>query len=442
MSLRAGWLLAVLLLPGCLEYEITVETTVQADGKVHRALTISESEQKTWKRFQPPAAPYVLEGSEEKGFSAVAEFGPGRHASGIRVLLTDPEGDYGGAEKARDLPAAVGTLHVQVTDLMFGTLYAYREKVALGADPARFRRELPRWLDVGLRLLLEALKLKLPEVDFTDVEKNARAGLIQRVEYSFVSIYQAASALTRDYRRHRYGEDVGLWLENPHAQLILAEMAVMGLHRRADAGRAKTLQQFVEGGWTLGGGIVDEFVAPLPKATRERVKAILLHMNDELEKEFEQAFGRVFADKAARPRIQADFLRFAVAAVGAYVAHGLLDEHELSFRLKMPGRLLRTNGSLGRLPEVEWRLGDDDLALVAPQLSAYSFVPARGVEHRAWQLDLLLDVRQKLAALDEDGRKVLGEIVKVGWTATRDEIREAHGDAIAKAYTAMQEALD
>ncbi|MHC4134900.1 MAG: hypothetical protein ACYS0K_07945 [Planctomycetota bacterium] len=441
MSLRAVLLLGALLLPGCLDYKITVEVTVAPDGTFHRIVTIRERSDppRTWERFRPPAKPYFVTGSEKEGFTARATFLPGRHANAIAVQLEDYEGKY---EGARELPAAEGEAHVEMTNLMIGTLYAYHETIALGTDDAYFRRELKRWLETGLRILIGALELKMPEADFAPVEKRARDTILPRAEYSMIALRQALAALMRDYREHRYGADLKTWLGNPHVQIILSELEVLGLRRKAGAPAAATLQMFVNDDcWEIGGGLVDELLAPLPAEQRARVRELVIS-GDELEDELEQAVEKLFPKEADRPRFEKDAGRFAVASFGAYLVHGIVDDFDLRLRLEMPGRLLYANGGLGALPAVEWRLTDADLFVVAPRLTAYSFVPATGLEKKTWHVAPLLKLRGKLLALDENGRKVLGETVKLGWTADEDDLKEAHGEEVAEAYLALRDALE
>lgn len=441
MSLRAVLLLGALMLPGCLDYEITVEVTVSPDGQIHRVVRIRERSKppRTWERFRQPAEPYAVTGSEEQGFVARATFPPGRHANGIAIHVEDYEGKY---EGARELPVAEGEVRAEKTDLMIGTLYAYHETIALGTDTAYFRRELKRWLETSVRILIRALELELPDTDFKPVAEHARESVIVRAEYSVIAIRQALIGLMQDYREQRYGGELATWLDNPHAQIILSELEVLGVRRKESAGAAETLQVFFDGEcWEIGGGLVDEFLAPLPAEKRARVKELMMS-KDELDDELEQAAKELYPDGADRPPVGKDAGRFAVATVGAYFIAGLVDNFDLRFRVKMPGRLLATNGGLMGGPEVEWRLTDGDLFVVAPRLTAWSFVPAPGLERQAWHIAPLLEVRDKLAPLDEKGRRALDEIRKAGWKADRDDVKEAHGDAVADAYKALREALD
>jgi len=51
------------------------------------------------------------------------------------VLLENAKGEYGGADAVKDFPFAEGTVFVDKSDLMIGTLYTYRETVETAADP-------------------------------------------------------------------------------------------------------------------------------------------------------------------------------------------------------------------------------------------------------------------------------------------------------------------
>jgi hypothetical protein len=440
MLLRAVLLLGALLLPGCLDYLISVEVTVASDGTVRRVVRIRErsEEPKTWERFRPPGKPYVLTGSEKEGFTARATFEAGRHANGIAVQLEEYEGKY---EGARELPVAEGEAHVEMTDLMIGTLYVYDETIALGTDEAHFRRELRRWLEISLRIGITALEIEMPEVDFAPVEKRARETGLVRAEYGVVAMRHAVIGLMRDYPAQRYGADLQALLGNPHVKLILAELEILGLRRKKGASAADTLEVFLsDDAWEITGGVLDETLAPLPAEQRAAVKE-LLESEERLEKAAERAVEKLYPE-ADVPILQKDAARFLVATLGAYVVRGIVDKFDLRFRLKLPGRLLYTNGGLDTLPEVEWRLTGTDLFVAAPRLTAYSFVPAEGLEKKTWHITPLLELRGKLLRLDEDGRKVLGELGKVGWTADEDQLKKAHGEDVAKAYQALRKALD
>lgn len=441
MSLRSALLLGALLLPGCLDYQLTVEVTVSPDGKVHRVVRIRERSKppRTWERFRRPEKPYAVTGSEQEGFEASATFPPGKHADGIAIHLEDYEGEY---EGARDLPAAEGRAGVERSDLMIGTLYAYRETLALGTDTAYFRRELKRWLEVSVRILIRALELKLPDTDFKPVAKHATQTVIVRAEYSMLAIREALIGLMRDHREQRYGGKLATWLENPHARIILSELEVLGVRRKVGAPALDTLHVLINDEcWEVGGGLVDEFLAPLPAEQRARVKELMMS-EDGLDDELDQAAEELYPDEADRPPIEEDAGRFAVAAVGAYFVVGFADNFDLRFRVKMPGRLLATNGGLGDPPHVEWRLTGEDLFVVEPCLTAWSFVPAPGLENKAWHLAPLLEVRDKLAPLDEKGRRALAELGKAGWKADPDAVKGAQGDEVADAYKALRKALE
>jgi hypothetical protein len=441
MSLRIALLLGALLLPGCLDYVVTVEVTLAADGTVRRVIRIRERSNppKTWELFRPPAKPYFLTGSEKEGFAARATFEPGRHPNGIAIQVERYEGEYKGA---RELAAAEGDFHVEVSDLMIGTLYAYRETIALGTDDAYFCRELVRWLETSWRVGIRALEIAMPEADFAPVKKRARETILPRWGYSIRAIRQAATGLVRDYREQRYGQNLAAWLANPSAKLILAELENLGLRRTQAPPTRGTLQDFVDDGfWKLEGGLLDELLEPLPVEKRARVKE-LLWTDDALDEEVEQAFKELFPEEADRTRFQEESLRLGVAGLGAYFLLGLFDEFDLRVRLTMPGRLLATNGGLDGQPTLEWRLTNTDLVIAAPQLTAYSFVPVQGLEKKVWHVAPLLALREKLNDLDEGGRAALGEVMKIGWTADKDDLEEAHGKEVAEAYQALRDALD
>jgi hypothetical protein len=440
MSLRAALLLGALMLPGCLDYRITVEVTVLPDGTLHRVVRIRERSKppKTWARLRHPAKPYSVTGSEKEGFVARATLPPGRHANGIAIQLEEYEGEY---EGARELLAAEGEAVVEKTDLMIGTLYTYHETIALGTDDLYFRRELKRWLETSVRILIAALELKMPETDFEPVAKHAREAVLVRAECALITIRQALIGIMRDHRAQRYGGNLGDRPEDPQVKLIFSELQVLGVHRRKGAAAAGTFRVLInDESWEIGGGLIDEFLAPLPAEKRARVKELVTG-KDELDDELEQAIEKLFPEEADRPPFEKDAGRFAIAAVGAYFILGFLDKFDLRVRVRMPGRLLAANGGLGALPDVEWRLTDADLFVVAPHLNACSFAPAPGLEKKAWHIVPLLKVRDKLATLDESGRRALARLGEAGWKAEEDDVKKAHGEQVADAYEAIRAAL-
>jgi hypothetical protein len=435
----------LLLLGACLEYEITVVTSVDADGKARRTLTIrckgsstmdGEADPETWTRFKPPGDPYAMEGDEAKGFVATALLRPGRHPSGLRVLLEDVEGEYGGAERVKDLPCAEGSVGVTATDLLFGKLVRYEEHVALGMDPARFRRELPQWLDTGLRLLVEALRIRFPEVDFGAVEERARKEMLREVERAIAGVYHGASLMIvnlRDLESSTQGEA----LERELWALAARELAPLGfvdgeptddgdeLQRRAEAFLAKLL---------------DRFLAPLPEAQRAEVKEAILD-TDALDDVLEEAGQKLFPGEQAQEKLKRDLQAFAASAVGAYATYGLFDSFDVRVRVEMPGTVLRTNGDLSRLPAVEWRLTKDDfLFLVPPMLHAYGFVPAEGLPKGPWELPALLEIGKLLQGLEPEARRSLEEAVRKSITSGWLETPLLEGD-LADLYGKMRAAV-
>jgi len=441
------WLL-LLLLGGCLKYEISIETVVRADGTCARVLSFLEKDdQETWRRLRPPGATYTVAGSDEEGITARAELKAGANPSGLRVLLENAKGEYGGADAVKDFPFAEGTVFVDRSDLVIGTLYTYRETVETAADPVYFRKAVPHWLDVGFRLLMETLRVKEPGIDFAKVEANARKEILPRAEQALVTIHQALGVLLRDYREHRYSMRAATWLEHPQVRLLLLELKGLGVVRKKVLPQPKTLSEAMDDDqWELGTKLVDEFLAPLEdRRARERIKEMLLDPDDHLGAAFEEAAAKIFP-AGEREKSEEAMQRFVIAGIGAYTLYGIFDSFHMRFRVKMPGRVLRTNGDLGRYPQVTWDLHDEELFLVSPQLTVHSFVPAKGVERGAWSFAALAKVRDRLAEFDPREREMLDAVVfqarRTGWTADGKAIEREHGENVAEAYEAMKAAIE
>ena len=180
------WCLLAALLAGCLNYKIKVTMLVRPDGSFEREVFLRcrnnvehrrdgelTEEPPTWSWFARPAEPYALTGSHADGFVAKAEFEAGDRPSGIRRRMYED----------RDEPVE-GRARTEVHDLILGKLYVYRETIAIGADPVRFRRDLRRWLDFGVRLYVEALRRELPQADFVPVLENARRRIVPLPPFS------------------------------------------------------------------------------------------------------------------------------------------------------------------------------------------------------------------------------------------------------------------
>lgn len=423
--MRRALLALLLLLPACLEYEITVETVVQPDGSSRRTVSIKardgEKPADAWRRMKRPGDPYAVEGDPEKGFVASARLPAGRHPSALRVLL----GGFGddAAEAREDLPVAEGTADVRAVNLIVGTLYRYEERIALGTDPARFREDLPRWLDIALRLLLEAMKTRFPDIDFAPVEARARTELLPAVERAIENLHHAASGMLLELGPLGAGASPELLARSEFWPAVVRELKAFGVDLPEDGDALQKMlnddsaEQAFEG---LPATLAERLVAPLPEERRAEVKDALLEAG--LDGLMKAGTEKLYPEEEAREKLERECAAFAASALGAYTVYGLFDSFDLRFRLELPGKLLRTNGDLARLPAVEWRLGKGgNLFLVPPVLYAYSFLPAKGAPD-AWDMAALGRIDDALANLTPDARAAV-EVVVAGVLAggKRDE---------------------
>jgi len=444
--MRRAVLGLLLLLPACLEYEITVTTVVQADGTITRKLAIrardSGNPADAWKRLKVPGKPYKIEGDEEKGFVATAQLQPGRHPSGLGVLLGGLVDDD--VDARRGFPAAEGTADVRKVDLIVGMLYRYEERVALGTDPARFGEELPRWLDTGLKLLIDALKLRFPDLDFAPVEARARAELLPALQQAIGNLYGAATGLMMEVEPVAVAAGAEPITSSRFWPLIVREFAAFGLKLPED-GEAlqKTFEteQFDELFRPLLENLADRLVAPLPEAKRAEVRAALIE-SEGLEAQLEEAAKKLYPDDEAKKKVGRELASFAASALGGYVVYGIFDSFDMRFKVELPGRLVRTNGDLARPPAAEWRLGKEgrDLVIVPPQLYAYSFVPAKGAPD-TWDLAALGRIQGALDNLGPDARAAV-EIVVAGVLAGGAQDETGLDDQAQYACRVIWEALE
>jgi len=419
------------LLCGCLDYKIAVETKVTPDG-IQRTITIKEpGRKKPWDRFEKPEAPYAVEGSDEKGYRGTAMFELGTHRSGLRRLMSERE------EDTPQPVVAEGEVSVAAEDFFIGTLYRYDESIANGADPARFRKELPLWLDRGLRIVTETLRLRMPEIDFDPAEKHAREKVLPRVERAAIAIHLHATSLLRDDRVHRYGEDAHPWLATQQMQAILAELATVGFKRRGpppdDADK-----YFKSDEWELGGALVDECLAQVKGLTQEqRTKLRDDLLKGDLEDLFELAAKKLFPDKK---KLERELLGFVRSVTGGYME--IFDSCDLKFSVTLPGQILQTNGRIVGSTLV-WEFSEDQLGLSPPHLSAISFLPAKGVEGRKWDLVQLAGVREVLIGLSAEERAAAKALVEraneAGWGDSLLAAARIEGENVAKVIRRLNE---
>jgi hypothetical protein len=412
----------LLLLPACLEYEIAVTTVVQADGSTRRTLVIREKEEKkTWNRLARPEAPYATAGDDAEGFTATAELKPGAHPSGLRVLL---------GEADKNPPAAEGTVGVEVTDLLIATVCRYEERIALGTDLRRFRDELPKWMDLGLRFAIETLRAGFPDIDFAPVEAKARAEFLPAAERAILTTLLVGQTALAESRPMGSVEET---LEVELGRLLLRELEPLGVSVKLPEGPPWDDDELEALSEKAGRQIAERFLAPLAEA--ERTKVIdAIFSEDALKEAADAAGGKFWPTEEARNKLGHDLQAFASSALGAYLAYGIFDSFHMRFRAEMPGRLLRTNGDLSALPIVTWDLGKGDLVLAPPLLFAKSFVPREGARGEGWDGGTIARIEEALAALSPEQRAALAEVVakalKIGWPddpALEEESLEAYG---------------
>jgi len=351
------------LLCGCLEYEVSVETVVDGDGEVRRSARIVEKsdEPKTWERYAEPGEPYEFSGDEGSGFLARAREGAG----GVRVRA--------GGGRVRE-----GTFRVAIDDLGFGVLYCYEEILDLGIDHVKFRAELGFALETLMQVAVAAFETLEPELDFAPVREAGYQRVLPAVKAPLLAIH------TQLVRLNESGVPVDGALSmrelrrDSRFRVILAELGKLGLKRVEGAPEAKTLDEFVnDDHWVYDESLfLRRLLESLEGVSDERKARMVRRLvdngkhQDEGPDLAERAWARA-VPVAKRPYIEKRLREFAVAAVGALVVENLFDTHRFLFRVRMPGKLILTNGQLQDSPAVVWRFGS--LQLVNPRFRASSF---------------------------------------------------------------------
>ena len=455
--LRACLLLSTgVLLAGCLTYKLRIRTVVSEDGRLRRTISIrcgdtespgpldghepDEDSGRTWSRFEPPRAPFGVTGSHAKGFFAQADFEPGVHGGGIRLRLEE-DGDE----------VVEGKVRLSVSDLIVGRLYRYRENLAIGADSARFRRELPERLDLWARFFVETLRIKMPQADLDPVVRNARERLVPRIESSILLVRRNIDLLIRDYRARAGPVPFEEWSElvhHPSIEVLLQEAARYGVVRAKGREKPTSPEDLFDGGaWELKPIFLRELLAPMRGVTEaERDELIRSMLDGSIELDEDAAMESLYPDEEQREALEDEMTRFAVTAVGAYHVSGLFDDHEFSFRLTMPGRLLATNGELGSQPELHWLLTDPALLISDPEMTAASFLPAPGMPAGGWRLKPLLELERWLAEAPGGMRARLKELAALGlekgWPEAMGQVDEEQEDGLHGALTLLREAVE
>jgi len=378
-------LLLAALVGGCPHHEANVETTVTSDGTVTRRMVFRETEKnRVWGFFATPEAPYELSGSPEKGMVATAKWHAGTNQGGLRFWLEPKE--FGANRKATRASSVV----VSVKDLVIGKLCVYRERIDLGIDPVLVRVQLERWLDLGAAMLHEALSIRFKGTDLGPLKKHFDENLKPRLLASALRLQLVAAALMRDWQNTRVNAEEPGWLHNPFVKVVLDEMKLWGVLLPVEA-NIPWLEQQVERLRLKGQEASEDYQARLRKwfrgqlgpglahldqAKRDEMFTVLFGNDEAFEKAMKEATRRRFPEEADQEKVQREALAFAMAFLGAGV-HALFEDVVMDFRLSMPGRVVHTNGELGR-GAVLWRVSEAELWFVGPMLHATS------VELVAW----------------------------------------------------------
>ena len=184
-------------------------------------------------------------------------------------------------------------------DLLVGKLYRYEERIALGTDPARFREEIPRWLDTGLRLVVEALRLRFPDTDFAPVEARARAELLPAVQAAIVNLHHAGTAMFLELGSLKADMSLAALARSEFWPAVTRELAAFGVRLPADEAGLRALEKDDGAGYRLlrdvQANLADRLLAPLPEAQRAPIREALI-AEEGLERESELAREKVAPD--------------------------------------------------------------------------------------------------------------------------------------------------
>lgn len=435
------WLFLLLLLGGCLEYDVVVETEVTEAGTIKRAIRIREKSDrpKTWQRYAPPREPYVLSGDEREGFVAKAEFEPGRHASGLRVVAEEIEGEYAGREPAEKARAFEGSVRVTVDDLIFGKLYTYRETIDLGLDPVKFRAEFDFALELGLHLLVAELEILEPDLDFAPVKEEAYRTVLPLVKSSLLAIHGQLVQLSESGVDLDGDASLEQLLDDPHVAIILAELGKLGLRRKKDAPQVKTLDEYLTAEhWDYDDELFRKALAPLKGVSGEKRAQLIERLKSgdgEIHQKGvptlqEKAWSKV-VPPAKQPYFEKRLEEFAVAGAGTLVVQNLFDTHRIRVRVRLPGKPLLASGALHGLPWVEWKI--EAFHFANPRFFARSFLPNEKMVGHIADLDALFRYAEALKTATKVDREVIERYLKIA--------REEGFDAAKKKTRAMVEAM-
>ncbi|MEM8885799.1 MAG: hypothetical protein AAGD14_17170 [Planctomycetota bacterium] len=407
----------LILLGGCLDYEVTVDTTVKEDGSFVRTVRVHEQSDKhrTWTRYAPPRAPYEMTGSDAEGHVATLRAPAGRYKSGLRVLAKDlDEGPYRGAAGTLGKATYEGDVSVTVQDLLIGKLYRYEESLALGIDPVVFRRELDYALELGLDLLVAFLELAEPDTNFRTVQLQARRTLLPRWRSAFLSLHAELVRINHVLPAQSEAVVQQEMLRETTLRLIESELLRMGMRRKASVGRPSDFEKLMQGdAWEVDPRTWELLLAPLAGKDDAWRARLLVKVNELVRRDggtdkssgFDLAYARAVPE-SRRPEVERRMHAFARSAIGAPVANNLFDSHDFRFRVQLPGQVLSAGqAELHRFPVLEWRVGN--LQLANPRFVAYSFVRSERMVGTIDDVGALLDYAAALAKAKPEERNLV-----------------------------------
>jgi len=436
----------LLLAGGCLDYEVEVETVVAKDGSAQRSVRIRETSKKhmTWRCYAEPRAPYVLAGDDAKGYEAKAKFAAGRHSGGVRFVEQAFDGDYGGSAESKGRPAFEGHFAVGADDIEIGTLYHYREEIDIGIDPAKFRAGLLSVVEVGADLLVTTLELAEPELDFKPVRDQALTKLVPEVTSALLAIHTQLLLMEARGRPIIRMRKVDELLRSPEMKVILAELDRLGIRRRKDAPETNDPSIYFDfKSWTSREALWSRLRAPLEgadDALRDKLwETVILDSSDTGNRFWEAARERLFPEEKSEA-LEKELRLVAVAGIGAPVANELFDDHQLDISVRMPGRILSTNGVVEKTSgRVSWRIDPGGGTYSNPSPVAWSFVPSEAMVGRIVDVEALVHFGQLLAEAPNGEREGVKLFLERARKSDLDAARETHKSN--ELVTALADAL-
>jgi len=431
----------LLLVAGCLDYEVKVQTVVLKDGSAQRAVRIHErsDKHKTWRRYGQPQAPYVVAGDDAQGYDARASFKAGRHAGGLRYVHEPIEGEYKGAAESAGKPVSEGTFSAGADDLEIGTLYRYREQIDIGIDAVVFRAGLESVVRIAADFLVTALEVAEPDLDFQSVRDNARRRLVPEVTRVLLAIHSHLRLMEQNGTPIAWIRTVDDLTRNPEVAVMLAGLDRLGIRRRADAPKTNDLEKYFElDSWTLREGLWSRILAPLPGVNaklRARLwDALTADDGKEGESEAEKRRDQIWklASERAFPKEKSDAMEKAIrpviaAGLGYPITNDLFDKHQIHVSVRMPGRVIYTNGVVNADGAVSWRVLPSGAMLSNRSLIALSFVPSKSMVGRIVDVSALLEFGRMLQEAKDGEREGLKQFLAEARTAGIEEARKKAG---------------